>query len=212
MKQSSVCTIYLVRHGHSEGNEKGVFGTDPELTDLGKQQATELAEQLKNLSFDAIFSSHLTRAKQTAKIIALERKIAIQTNELLREKYWGKLEGRLKKEVRQELGELFEKAIKLNPKERAQYRIAPGVETEEEMMMRYITALREIAIAYAGKTVLIVSHSYVIRLFLLHIGYLTNDVFFETGLANSGYIKFESDGIEFVVKETQGLKKEQRWY
>lgn len=51
------------------------------------------------------------------------------------------------------------------------------VENGEEMMGRFITALREIIIAYAGKTVLIVSHSYIIRLFLLHVGYLTSDKF-----------------------------------
>lgn len=212
MNSDKFCNIYLVRHGHSEGNEKDIFGTDPQLTDLGKQQAKELAEQLKGVHFDGIFASTLIRAKQTAEVIALEKKIAVQTTELLKERYWGEFEGKIQKQVIAELGHLFEKAKTLNIKERSDYRLAPHVETEEEMMARFITALREIAVAYSGKNVLIVSHQYILRLFLLHIGYLTVETFYETSLGNSGYINIESDGVEFIVKEIQGIRKGPRPY
>jgi len=212
MNGEKYCNIYLVRHGHSEGNANDIFGTDPQLTDIGRQQAKELAMQLDGIHFDAVFSSTLTRAKQTAEIIALERKIAVQTSELLKERHWGEFEGKIQKQVIKELGYLFEKAKTLTKKERASFRLAPQIETEEEMMSRFITALREIAVAYADKTVLIVSHQYILRLFLLHIGYLTIESFYETGLDNSGFINIESDGIEFNVKEIQGIRKGKRLY
>ena len=207
-----VCTIYLVRHGHSEGNEKGIFGTDPELTDLGKQQAADLAKKLQNIHFDAVFASDKIRAQQTAKIVTLERNIAVQVKELLKEKDWGELEGKIQAKVKEEIGHLFEKSRKLPKNERAKYRVAPRVETEEEIIARFITGLREIAVAYSGKTVLVVSHQYVIRVLLLHLGYLTDDTFFETGISNSGYVKLESDGVDFFVKEAQGLIPENKWF
>ncbi len=67
-------TIYIVRHGESQENVDKIFsaGRAP-LTEKGKKQAEALAERFENIGLDAIFSSHFTRAEQTAQIVA-ERK------------------------------------------------------------------------------------------------------------------------------------------
>lgn len=57
--------LYIIRHGESQGNV-GINVPDPELTKLGKKQAELLALRLRNIKFDAILSSPLTRAIQTA--------------------------------------------------------------------------------------------------------------------------------------------------
>ena len=57
--------LYIIRHGESQGNV-GINVPDPELTELGKKQAELLALRLRNIKFDAILSSPLTRAIQTA--------------------------------------------------------------------------------------------------------------------------------------------------
>lgn len=57
--------LYIIRHGESMGN----IGNDvenPVLTELGQKQAELLALRLRNIKFDAILSSPLTRAVQTA--------------------------------------------------------------------------------------------------------------------------------------------------
>ncbi|MBR6530989.1 MAG: histidine phosphatase family protein [Clostridia bacterium] len=61
--------LYIIRHGESQGNV-GLDVEDPHLTDLGKKQAELLALRLRNVNFDAILSSPLTRAIQTATPLA----------------------------------------------------------------------------------------------------------------------------------------------
>lgn len=82
MKNTS---LYLVRHAQSVSNvrvEQGLdhsprteFGSD--LSELGETQAEELAQQLSNIHFDALYSSHLTRAEKTARAIARKKNLTV---------------------------------------------------------------------------------------------------------------------------------------
>ncbi|KAH8110889.1 phosphoglycerate mutase-like protein [Phellopilus nigrolimitatus] len=67
----AVC-VSFVRHGHCLANLKGHFRDDPwdPLTDRGRQQAAALGARWKDVRIDALLSSHLTRAKDTAQAIA----------------------------------------------------------------------------------------------------------------------------------------------
>jgi broad specificity phosphatase PhoE len=207
MSTNQPCTIYLVRHGQSVANIQEFFGLDTELTDEGKKQARLLANVLKDIYFDAIFSSNLIRAKQTAEIISLGRKLAIQTKNLLREHHLGSLEGKNKAEVRESFKDLFEIAKTMHVNDRVKYKIVPDMETEEEAVSRYVTVLREIAKAYAGKNVLVVSHQGVMRFFLTHIGYVAYNELAEGSISNLGYVKLQSNGVDFKVIDTQGIIK-----
>jgi broad specificity phosphatase PhoE len=66
--------IYIARHGQNEDNANGVLNghRDMPLTDIGRAQAQEIANKIKEagLRFDHIFSSPLSRALDTAKTIA----------------------------------------------------------------------------------------------------------------------------------------------
>lgn len=67
--------VYFVRHGECDANVKGVIagaGDNSPLTDKGREQAKESAENLKGIDFDLIISSPMTRATETASIIAKE--------------------------------------------------------------------------------------------------------------------------------------------
>ncbi len=200
------CTIYLARHGETEANVLRItqgHSSSP-LTDKGKMQAKALGENLFDIHFDAVFSSDLERAKHTAEIATLNRKIAVQTSQLLREKSFGTFEGgpiihyieALQKIVSEE-------------EEVAKYmaaKLGVGDESEEEVATRVIRFLREIAVAYAGKTVLVVSHGAAIRILLAHLGFGTRKELLGS-ISNAAYIKLESDGIDFFVKETFGVVK-----
>jgi uncharacterized phosphatase len=91
--------LYFIRHGLSQGNIDGVWsGTiDTPLSPLGKKQAKEAGQKAKGLRIDYIISSPLSRAHDTAKIVAKEIGCLadkIHINELFIERHFGELEGK----------------------------------------------------------------------------------------------------------------------
>jgi len=94
--------ITLVRHGEVLKKYRGKYNghNDIALSLHGKEQAKELAKKLQDRSFDAIYSSDLLRAKQTLE--AFEYKIAPIYSTQLREKSWGKHEGKSFQEIEAE--------------------------------------------------------------------------------------------------------------
>jgi len=67
--------IYMARHGQDQDNSHGILNgrRDTSLTQKGKEQARLLGENIKalGLKFDAVFSSPLIRAKETAELVSL---------------------------------------------------------------------------------------------------------------------------------------------
>ncbi len=203
------CTIYVVRHGETEWNVKDIImgHKDSPLTRKGKKQARNIASNLRSEKFDSIFSSDLLRAKRTAEIIALEHNLVIKTSKLLREKTWGSWEGKLVKRYRKELQSVFEKYQRLSEKKKHTFRVAKDIETNEEIAIRLITFLREAAVAYAGKNIVVVTHGVAMTILLIHLGFATYDELTPAQIDNAAYVKILSDGIDFFVKETFGVHK-----
>jgi probable phosphoglycerate mutase len=93
--------LYFVRHGESEWNVQRIYAGTSEtpLTALGRQQATAAGEALKkqNIQIDHIISSPLSRAHDTAKLIAKQIDFPakrIELNSLFIERNFGSLEGK----------------------------------------------------------------------------------------------------------------------
>ena len=206
----NLCTLYLVRHGETEWNKTGIVmgQSDSPLTEAGLEQAKTTARELKGVNFDAIFSSDLHRAHKTAEIIKLERELAIQTSKALRERTYGSWEGKLGEDYRKNFQHLFDKVKELSEEEQKKFRFADDIENDEQVIGRFITQLREIAVAYSNKTVLVVTHGGCIRTFLMHIGYVKYGELPVGSFSNAGYAKILSDGIDFFVKEVMGIKKQ----
>lgn len=204
---SSYCRFYIVRHGQTEWNvQRRVQGhQDSPLTLKGQEQAKEVAQELKTVTFDAIYSSDLSRAKQTAETIALEHKLAVQTHKLLRERNFGKLEGVSIQELRQ-FDAIYDK---LDEAGKQNYKIAKDVESDEEIAARFITFLREVAVLHPGKTVLVTSHSGIMKAFLIKIGFGTSQTLPHGSIANAAYVQLLSDGVEFYIEATKGITKQQ---
>ena len=99
--------LYLIRHGESEANRKGVYAgqTDSPLTDKGIQDAMRAREIISGIPFNRVYSSDIPRAIHTQRI-ALPEATAIQTK-LIREIDVGNLVGRSLKDWASELGEEF---------------------------------------------------------------------------------------------------------
>jgi broad specificity phosphatase PhoE len=215
MTNKSITTIYVVRHGQTEFNDTLDFSLrdkDGELgaclSELGQAQAKILAQKLKSVNFAAIFSSDLARAKETAEIVALERTIAVKTTEAIRErdivgyaiKQGHKNMDEVEKWLKKELEELDEEA-KMN------YKHSPDMESPNECATRLLTFIREAAVAYAGQTIMIVCHSNIMRCLLNHLGYAKFDELPRKSIENTAYFVLESDGVDFFVKETEGIQK-----
>lgn len=202
-------TFYIVRHGQTDWNvQKLIQGqTDVPLNTFGEEQAKNLGKELQEVRFDAVFSSDLLRAKRTAELILLNRKIAIKTTQALREQVYGRFEGKPSSYLFEELKDLFKDFEKLSVSELMKRREDPTMETHEEVVSRFIIFLREVAVAYQGKAVLIATHGGVMRYFLIHLGYGTYNSLPSSSIKNTAYLKIDCDGVDFFIRATKGIEK-----
>jgi broad specificity phosphatase PhoE len=90
-----VTTLLLVRHGETDWNADGRLQgqTDRPLSDFGRRQAQRLAEELADDELEAIYSSDLSRARETAEIVGERLGLPVVLDPDLREKDWGTWEG-----------------------------------------------------------------------------------------------------------------------
>jgi broad specificity phosphatase PhoE len=90
-----VTRLLLVRHGETDWNADGRLQgqTDRPLSDYGRRQALQLADELESEEFEAIYSSDLARARETAQIVGDRLEIPVELDPYLREKDWGTWEG-----------------------------------------------------------------------------------------------------------------------
>ena len=88
-------TLLLVRHGETDWNAEGRLQgqTDRPLSDYGRRQARKLAEELEGEELEAIYSSDLARARETAEIVGERLGLPVELDPDLREKDWGTWEG-----------------------------------------------------------------------------------------------------------------------
>jgi broad specificity phosphatase PhoE len=95
-----VTTLLLVRHGETDWNREGRWqgGSNTFLNDAGREQARALAETLDG-TVDAIYSSDLTRARETAEILAAKLGLRVHLDERIRERGFGAWEGLTTAEV-----------------------------------------------------------------------------------------------------------------
>ncbi len=101
--------VYIFRHGQTDWNkERRCQGhIDIPLNDTGRREAQSLRPFIKSLNLDIVYSSDLSRARETAKLASEGLNIPIHHTPLLREAYFGKAEGHLFLELDHICGEGF---------------------------------------------------------------------------------------------------------
>lgn len=89
-------TLYLVRHGETVDNANRIMQgqTQGRLNEKGRMQAAAVRDRMAAEHLDAILSSDLRRAVDTAEIIAGPHGLTVTTTPLLRERDWGGFTGR----------------------------------------------------------------------------------------------------------------------
>jgi broad specificity phosphatase PhoE len=101
--------IVLVRHGATDWNLQGRCqgSTDRDLSEAGIRQAEQLATLLRDERFDAVYSSNLRRARQTAELISRHHALPVRIEADLRELDHGSLEGLTFSEIKSRHGEFL---------------------------------------------------------------------------------------------------------
>lgn len=206
-ENTSYCTLYIVRHGETEWNASHIVQgqADSPLTNNGIEQVKRTAEELKDINFSAIYSSDSGRAHRTAEIIKQDRELAIITTAALRERNFGSFEGKESDVFKMAVQEIREKISLLSEEEQKNAKLAADVESDAEIVSRFITKLREISIAHLGDNILVASHGGPIRTFLEHVGYYKYGSLPPGAFSNAGYIKILCDGVDFQVKNVIGV-------
>ncbi len=142
-------TLLLARHGETDWNREGRWQgwADPPLNETGRAQARILSVQLAATPFDAVYSSDLQRARETAEIVAAPHGLPVIVDRGLREIDVGSWSGL----TRAEIADRFPDGGR------------PDGETHEQLAARVRAAVTRIARAHPGGRVLLVGHGGTIR-------------------------------------------------
>lgn len=157
--------LVLVRHGTSEYNKKGLWTgwTDIDLAPEGIEEARQAGESIKNIHFDAAFTSDLIRAQHTLseilKVIHQED-LPVTQSPALKEKSYGDLAGKNKWEVKEKYGD--EQWMKWR---RAWDEPIPGGETLKDVYNRVVPYYKEhiLPLLEEDKNVIIAAHGNSLR-------------------------------------------------
>ncbi len=200
--QKNYCTIYLVRHGKTEWNEKRLIQghTDIPLNRKGELEIKSLIKELKGIKFDKAYASDLLRARKTAELIAIEHKLEIEVSKDLRERNYAHLEGKDKSELK----EIDEKIALLSKKEQFIYKHHPKIESIKEVMDRFLNHLKQIANKNKNKTILVVTHGGPMWMFLAVLKKIDTNIKY-IGIKNLAYMVLEFNGKNFEIKKTSGI-------
>lgn len=146
--------VCLVRHGQTDWNVEGRYQgqSDIPLNENGRAQAHLLAQQLEGQPFTAIYSSDLSRALETAEIIARCVRLPVRRDARLREINQGEWEGQVVGIIKARYATLWQQRAE-DPSLRP-----PGGETIYEVLDRVRAAMTEISHLHPTGPVLVVSH------------------------------------------------------
>ncbi len=156
-------TICLLRHGETAFNADGnryCGRTDVELTEKGQAQARRMQELLRDFEFDAVFSSPLKRARKTAEVAS--GRSDVQVDHRLIEVDFGNWEGKRSQEFMDEDPDSWNDWLS-DPLTHRAGRIG---ESGAEVLERLQDFYNDLSVQYDGKTVLVVGHNGVNRLFM----------------------------------------------
>jgi broad specificity phosphatase PhoE len=150
-----------------------------------------------DVDFSAVYTSDLTRAVHTAEL--LNQQPVHKDNQLfeLRERSYGSLDGKPSKHLIK--GSELKKL--LSEDESWHYKYVPDMESDHELIVRYMAVLEKLAKANPGKTILIVAHGTAIRITLRKILGLRSDKFPSGSFKNTDHaiVDYE-DGVFTVVE------------
>ena len=180
--------ILLLRHAETDWNRERRFQgwRDVPLSATGREQAESAARLLAAARIDAVWSSPLARARDTAAIIAAPHRLAVQESDAFREMGFGEWEGLTRDEVRERFPDAH-RAWAETPHEAAW----PGAEPLAMVRARALAGLEALRAAHTGQTICLVSHGITGRLLILEALGLGPDRLWSFQLSSTGISELE---------------------
>ena len=192
MKKSN---LVLVRHGQSEWNKKNLFTgwKDPELTDLGIEEAIKAGNLLKTkeMKFDIMFTSDLFRAQETGRLILENMNqldIPVIKNQSLNERNYGDLAGLNKDDAREKWGEeqvhIWRRSFDIPP---------PGGESLKDTAERVLPYFHSEILPKVeeGLDVLVAAHGNSLRALVMELEGISSDEIVKLEIATGDPLTYE---------------------
>lgn len=195
--------LLLVRHGETKANKKNILQghKNYHLNKTGKIQSKQLSKRLKNTKIHSIYSSDLTRAKQTAKIIK-GKKADIIYDKLLRERHLGDYGGKKISDFVNAAEKKGKNAVNFRPKKGENY---------DDLKSRANTFFSKIVKSHkAGETILIVTHGGIIQAIIEIISDIKGSPKKKVNIENTSLTTIEYSKNNISIKKiccTKHLKK-----
>ena len=193
--------VLICRHGHTDWIGRSLAGRLPavHLSEHGRRQAAALAERLRNYTIDAIYSSPLERAVETAEPLAAQRGLPVEKRPALTEIDFGQWTGRTLESL--EGDGLWRRFNTLRASTRP-----PMGELTLEVQTRMCDELERLRQTHAdGSTVAVFSHQDTIKAAVAHYLGMSADMFerFEIGPASLTVLQLAEWGPKLVTLNSQ---------
>jgi alpha-ribazole phosphatase len=157
--------LYLMRHGEPDhDNLNRYYGEqDVPLGERGRRQSHALAERLRDVPLDAVYSSDLARAIYLAELLAEPRGLPVRCLAALRERRMGALQGCTAEEMERDHAEEYGRWRA----DRVNHRVPEG-ENFIDVAGRVVPVIEELAAAFRGRRVAVTTHAGPIRVAVAH--------------------------------------------
>jgi 2,3-bisphosphoglycerate-dependent phosphoglycerate mutase len=196
--------LVLIRHGQSQWNLENRFTgwVDIPLTDAGREEARRGAERIRHLTIDRAFTSALSRAQETLRIVLEtigQPNVPVESDPALNERHYGALQGLNKAEMATRFGE---KQVRLW---RRSYDVAPpegeSLKDTAARTLPYFHA-KIVPLVKAGQTILVSAHGNSLRSIVMELDRLTTTDVTTLEIATGAPIIYELDANGGVVNKT----------
>lgn len=190
--------LYIARHGETDLNKAGVYygWSDISLTSDGRTQCENLRDKLKNIKFDAVISSPLIRAVESAEIITGFGSRDIIKYDQLKEMNFGKWENMHYKDIGVNYAEDFKQWA-----ENWQEFCIPGGESFNNVFCRVKECLDYILLKYTGKSVIIIAHEGTLRIISLILLNMKKEDYWKFKFEFGAYSTFEIKNDTAVIRK-----------
>ncbi|MBN1486352.1 MAG: alpha-ribazole phosphatase [Anaerolineae bacterium] len=201
--------LLLTRHGLTEWNveQRHQGDTDVPLNDTGRNQAKALARRLAQEKVDIIYTSDLSRARETAQEVARLKPVPLYADKRLRELAFGEWQGLTHDQIVQRDPELWQAWLndRMN-------NCAPGGETLAEFAERTRSLLTELIAKHQDQTALLVAHGGNVSVMLCLLLNLSPQSYWQFRVRNtslSELLLYDKGAIIQYLNDTHHLRLEQ---
>lgn len=163
--------FYIFRHGETSWNKEGRLQghIDIPLTETGRRQALSLVPILREKKIEAILTSDLSRAKETAEIIAANLTVPVIADAKLREVFLGEAQGMLVSEIDQKFGAGTWDKWQSSEPECSEFSL-PGAESKTDVHDRIYKFLTSFALTKEYNHIGVCTHGFVMSRLARHAG------------------------------------------